>query len=138
MTTVAQNRYAELITVERDTVTVGTMPYECPCSGTDVGSDVEPVPNIYPYLKLQRYLFDRAKFGELTVQQMLWKRGYKASDYYTFLFSNNDLHSVNYVYDCIECNLNGPTVVAIKKGTTAYKQYVINAINRTGILKQRL
>ena len=130
-TTVAQNRYAELITVESAIETVGYVPYE-------LSDSSEPTPNNYKYLKLQRYLFDRVMYSKLTPQQMLWERSYNASEYYTFIFRNNDLDYTPYTYDCINCGLNGPTIVAIKKGTTEYKQYVLNAINRNGILKQRL
>lgn len=119
MTTVAQQRWIELITIENAIEIVGD--------------------NSYPYLRLQRYAFDRAKFGSLTAQELLWHRGYNDSDYNAFLMVSDDkLDNIDMTYDVVACHLRGPVIVAIKKGTYTAPQHVFNAINRTQIMQKRV
>jgi len=118
MTTVAQNRWIELITIESAIETVGS--------------------NQYPYLKLQRYLYDPVPYSTLKVQQLIWQRGLNMSDYNAFLLHDGTLSYVLPAYDCIACNTIGPTIVAIKKDVVAPLTRIMNKINRSGILPQRI
>jgi len=84
----------------------------------------------FDYFKVQRYLFDRIKHESLTARQLLWMRGHTASDYNSFLLLNGSLEHVFPDYDAIECDINGPTIVAIRKGLAARHQSLIDLLNR--------
>lgn len=95
-------------------------------------------PDEYAYLKLQRELYARMNYDELTVAKMLWERGLNIEDYNCFLYENGDLNNVPMTYDCVACHFNGPTIVAIKKTVRASKSKILEYIKRGGILPQRI
>jgi len=97
----------------------------------------EQVPNQFPYLKLERYLFDRAKYQSLQARVMLWKRGRNIEDYYMFVLRNDTLDNIPITYDVTTCYLNGPTIVAIKKDVRSSLVHIMNKIKRSPILPQR-
>ena len=115
--TISQNRWAELITVEAATQTVGAQ--------------------TYPYLKLQREIFNRAAYAKLCINQMAWARGLNISNYSPFIYENGTLDSAPYNLDVLRCYLNGPVVVVINKNVHAYMKEILNAIQRTQILRNR-
>jgi len=106
---------------------------------TAVGDPIRAaqVPNEFSYLKLQRYLFDKAKHETLLAKVMVWQRGLNAEDYHLFILRNNTLDNIPITYDCISCNLSGPTIVAINKSVRAPLTRIMNAINRSTILPLR-
>jgi hypothetical protein len=129
-----QNIYRPLAIATPSDATVITVTAE-----SDV-AEVE-VDNTYSYLKLQRYLFDPVKFAGLTPRQMLWKRGYQAQEYNSFLLEDDTLSSVLPTYDCITCGILGTsfcsTIVAIKTDVRAPITRIMQRINKTQILPQR-
>jgi len=126
MITVAQNQWLELITVQQGTETL-----ECVC-----GSEATATERLY--LKLQRELFARANFTSLTIQEMLWKLGLNPDEYYAFIYTGTSLDNAPMNYDVVAYYYNGPTVVAVKRTTHTSETAVLNAINRGGILKNRI
>ena len=112
--TVAQNRWAELITM------------------LPTGNDT------LPYFKISRELFDRAKYSSLQVQQMVWSRGLNIEDYNTFIYQNNTLDYIPCTLNIISCYLNGPIIVAIHISTKTSIQAILLALTRTQILPNRL
>ena len=97
----------------------------------------EKVGNDYPYLKLQRYLYDRV-VSSLTASEMLWRHGYNTADFYLFILQGGALVNISKTCDILNTYINGPTVVAIKKTVHATQKHIMNAINRGGILPQRI
>lgn len=119
-------------------------PHNAAIVSITASSDVAQVEvdNTYSYLKLQRYLFDPVEYAGLTPRQMLWKRGYQAQEYNSFLLEDDTLNSVSPTYDCIACGILGTsfcsTIVSIKTDVRAPMTRIMQRINKTQILPQRV
>lgn len=116
------------------------VPLGSPVVGIVASSPMKSVqsPINYPYLKLHRELFDPVVYPDIEAQEMLWQHGRNASEYHMFLLRNDTLNNVLPTYKCVLCNLTGQTIVAIKKTVRTPLIHIMNAINRGGILRQRL
>ena len=116
---IGNNRYTELITVNKTLDENGNVALSDP-------------------LVLQRYLIDRSQYATLTPQSCLWARRYDPNDYLTFILRNGTLDNVDKDLDLLDCFLKGPSVVAVGLEVKDSITKVLNAINRTTILPQRV
>lgn len=116
------------------------VPSGSPVVGIVASSPMKSVksPIEYPYLRLHRELFDPVVYPNIQAQEMVWQQGLNASEYYLFILRNGTLNNVLPTYKCVSCNLTGQTIVAVKKTVRTPLVHILNAINRGGILKQRL
>ncbi len=116
---IGQNKYVELITVNKKLDVDGNVASNDP-------------------LILQRYLIDRTQYSELTVKSCLYARRANPALYHTFIYQNDTLENVAKDLDVLACFLNGPTVVGVGTEVKDQLEKVLQAINRSPILPQRV
>lgn len=117
------------------------IPYPSLLTSIEVNSNIAKVEDAnrkYPYLKLQRYLFDPEKYATLAAEEMVWKKGHVGDNYSMFLLDGNSFENIESTYDVAKCRSATATIVAVKIGINSTKSQVLNAINHNQILPNRI